>query len=166
MSLYEQMRLSAIEKIKHDLLKVSYPQPFCKKNYEYTNCLAYAFGLKQADPGCDYYFPGALSNGIVDLRKEVLIENLISDLYLLGIKCTDITEEEARKRNETGKQIIALFYSESSEKIDFHFIRKDKEGGWSHKPNFFDSPLKVKFNYEKIFHSKFKLIAYLTASLN
>lgn len=166
MSEYEQMRLRFIAITKFDVSKLNYPQPFCNKLLDCTNCMAYAFGFKRPDPGCDYYFPGGISRGSVLLKEEVLVESTIADLKLLGISCEKISEEEARKRTQSGKQIVALFYLKNDEGVNFHFIRKDKEGGWSHKPNFFGPPSKIDFNYETTFRSDFKLIAYLSASLN
>ena len=165
MSLYEQMRIRFIENNIRDLLRISYPQHFCRKNYKFTNCMAYAFGLRQEDPGGNYYVPGAISKGFVLLKEEAIVDSVIADLKLLGIRCQKISEEEAKNKNKENNQIVALFYFNDGKKVNFHFIRKDKEGGWSHKPNFFDSPSKIKFDHNDII-PKFKLIAYLSASLN
>lgn len=161
MSIYNEMRISFIRRIQRDLKKVSYPQPFCSKLYDTTNCMAYAFGFKQPDYGHDKYFPGGFSGEYVFLKEELLVQRIISDLKLVGITCTVISETEARKRTTCGQQVVALFYS--SIENDFHFIRKDKEGGWSHKPGFVYAPCKVKFNYETIYESTYKLIAYMSA---
>lgn len=59
-------------------------------------------------------------------------------------------------------QTIAIFYSEIEK--DFHVIRKDKEGGWSHKLGYELPPKKMDYHYEKGINKSYKLIAYLCLS--
>lgn len=160
MSMTSEMRSQFIRILKRRL--PSYPQPFCSKFYPHTNCLAYAFGFKSPDFYHDIYFPGSLSGELKFLEKDLLAERLFNDLSLLDISCSIISKEEAHKRTQQGKQVVALFYSEVEN--DFHFIRKDKEGGWSHKPGYKSSPCKIRYNYEGIYDDTYELLAYMSAS--
>ncbi len=159
MSVSEEMRLQFIKRLKRDLQKVSYPQPFCAKLYPETNCLAYAIGVKSPDYAKGRYFPGGLSGATYFLIPELIIPRFKSDLYRLGISCKQIEESEARKKTSDGVQIIAIFYSEIEK--DFHVIRKDKEGGWSHKLGYELPPKKMNYHYEKVINSTYELVAYL-----
>ena len=123
MSMTIKMRSLFIRTLKRRLPS-SYPQPFCSKFYPDTNCLAYAFGFKNPDFYHDIYFPGGLSGEMKFLKRELLTERLINDLDSIGIYCSVISEEEARKPTQQGKQVVALFYSKIEN--DFHFSSLDR----------------------------------------
>lgn len=159
MSVSDEMRLQFIKRLRKDLIKVSYPQPFCMKLYPETNCMAYAIGLRQPDYAKIRYFPGGLCGEKYFLIRELIIPRTIQDLSILGINCKQVDEERARDRTLDGEQIVALFYSEIEN--DFHFIRKDKEGGWSHKTGYTLPPKKIDYHYERVIISTYELIAYL-----
>lgn len=162
MSISEEMRLDMIQKIKSDLKSVSYPQSFCPELYPNTNCLAYAIGTKIPDINHSFYFPGGIGGSIDTFYPSEMVENFVKDMKLLGINAEVISLEQAKETNKEG-QIVALFYSYIIN--DFHFIRRDKEGGWSHKigydkPKYKAIPVKVSYNYERYYYEEKKDIVY------
>lgn len=167
MSISEKMRLDMIQKIKSDLKSVSYPQSLCPELYPDTNCLAYAIGTKIPDINHSFYFPGGISGSLDILLPSEMVENFVKDMKLLGIHAEVISLEQAKEPNKEGIQTIALFYSPDANQ--FHFIRKDKEGGWSHKLGYNRAPAKAKYEYKRIFERDdcwivYDLIAFFNLS--
>ncbi len=164
MSDSKKTRIYFIDRVIGDLEGVSYPQPFDGKLYEGTNCMAYAIGAKTPDHNKNMYYPGGLTKKFHYINRATLVERMIQDLNLLGICCTVISEEEARTCEQPGKQIIAVYYGQLSEDNDFHVIRKDKGGTWSHKSGYRGRPKKIEYDYEKSPKENYELLAYLSLS--
>ena len=158
MSTLQQRRLDMIEKTKEALKKVSYPQSFDQTLYEDTNCMAYAIGATVADLKHNFYVPGFISENANELIASQMVENFIKDMEVLGIRAEVIFRKEAKEVEEEGNQIVALFYSWIDN--DFHFIRKNKEGGWSHKVGYKQEPRVAKYNYENFFQRDDCYITY------
>lgn len=149
MSISEEMRLDMIKKIRSNSKNVSYPLTFEPTLYPDTNCMAYAIGAKVPDLEHNFYVPGFISGNADDLIPTKMVENYIKDMEVLGKKAEVITREQAKETEKEGNQVVALFYSWIDN--DFHFIRKNKEGVWSHKAGYKQEPRVIKYNYERIF---------------
>ena len=145
--------------LKADISQVTYPQSFTGTFVEGTNCLAYAVGYKFPDVMRKLYFPGAIRNRPVMYNKDFLLRFFIEDLSVIGIKAKVISKEQARETVVEGNQVVAFMYSYD----DFHFIRKDKDGMWSHKQGYYNLPTKVFYDYEDWFE-EYMLVAYLNLS--
>lgn len=164
MSVSKKTRLYFIDRVREDLRGVSYPQQFDGELYEWTNCMAYAIGAKTPDYNKNMYYPGGLTQRFPYINRATLLERMIQDLDSLGICCTIISEEEARTCEQPGKQIIGVYYGELSEDNDFHVIRKDKGGTWSHKSGYKRCPTQIEYHYEKNLKENYELLAYLSLS--
>ena len=162
MSSTRNMRLEEIITIlKDELQSVTYPQSFPSTLFPYTNCYSYAVGVTMPDKTGKLYYPGGISNMPVMYDKRFLLRFLKSDLRLLGVYAKEISLDKAKEEMREGKQVIAFFYS--SFESDFHFLRKDRDGGWSHKRGYEKHPEKVEYDYEEYFES-YDLVAYLNLS--
>ena len=162
MSILKKMRLRKIRRIKEDFKKVSFPQSFCRKNYFFTNCMAYAIGAKVPDYTFTFYFPGGISGNKHILFRDTLVEKFINDMEQIGIHAEVITSKQAKRENQDGIQTMVLYYSAVQD--DFHCIRKDKDGGWSHKVGYEGIPEKVDYNYEEVIELSYELIAFFNLS--
>lgn len=166
MSDSNEVRQKFIDRIKENLKNVTYPQSFDSIPYEETNCMAYAVGLKEPDYSRGRYYPGGIIHQYSYISRKTLVERLTQDLQLIGINCKVISEEEARTCKEPGKQIVAIYYL-NVEENDFHMIRKDADGGWSHKISYRKAPERIDFNYERVLkknNRSYELVAYLSLS--
>lgn len=135
---------SDIYKLYRDYLKLSMKLSFNnpsfdmdKSYYPYGNCYSYALGLRcpeifahMFDEKCIMFFPyniGLMHTFFTSYdRCEFDLE---SDLDSLGIKHFDVDYEEPC---EHGGYKISLYESDD----DFHFIRENSDGSWSHKYGF------------------------------
>jgi len=158
MSISDEMRLDMIEKIREDLKNISYPQTFDPTLHKDTNCMAHAFGAEVPDLKHNFYVPGFISGNADDLIETELVENFINDAEVLGKHAEVITREQAKKGEKEGNQVVALFYSWIDN--DFHFIRKNKGGVWSHKAGYKQEPRVIKYNYENFFEREDCYITY------
>ena len=96
-----------------------------------------------------------------------IVEKFIHEMEKFGIRAEVINQEQASETMQEGIQTIALFCCSYLGQKDFHFIRKDKEGGWSHKLGWFYSPCKLAYNYENIYNGDgiiYELIAFFNLS--
>lgn len=159
MSISEEMRqVDMIEQIREDIKNVSYPQSFCPTLYPSTNCMAYAIGAKVPDVKRNFYFPGGISSKANDFHSSEIVENFIKDMEVIGRRAEVISLEQAKEATQDGIQTMALFYSHIDN--DFHCIRKDKEGGWSHKAGYKAAPIKLKYNYERFLYFEESDLSY------
>jgi len=121
-------------------------------NLTTTNCYAYALGLdiNENNICISAYQPGTIAGINNSINKKyldysVLIENIKKDLEALNIYYREIESKEQIKSNEWK---IALFverdYSDSEKDLllDFHFLRTNKRGIWTHKQGYYDFPSK------------------------
>ena len=107
-------------------------------NMKETNCYAYALGLdiKESDICKNAYQPGTISE-TVNLRQyesfpyEVLISGLENDLDVLGINYRLIKPDEKIELNEWKIVLMVKKYCDGLD--NFHFLRQDIDGIWSHK---------------------------------
>lgn len=106
-----------------------------------TNCYAYALGLdvRENDICIGAYNPGIISgtsslNGTEYFEYEALINGIAGDLKALDIEYHEVNPMEKIKINEWK---IALLTEKYHDKLmDFHFLRQNKSGLWSHKNGF------------------------------
>ena len=143
---------SDIYRLYRDYLKLSMKLSFNnpsfemdKSKYPYGNCYSYALGLRcpkifarMFDEKCIIFFPynvGLMQTSFTSHDKCEL--DLESDLDSLGIKHFDVDYDEPC---EHGGYKISLYESDD----DFHFIRENSDGSWSHKLGFSASVEKVK----------------------
>lgn len=125
------------------LLPIKNPK-FDKNNplYFNGNCYCYALMLPTPKEFYDSYMNapedislplvlrhdvGFISNRKDSLRPTKLLDNLRSDLDSLGI---EYYETYISSKNNHGGYKISLYCDPC---IDFHFIREDSDGKWSHK---------------------------------
>ena len=123
-----------------------------------TNCYAYALGLDvcELDITRFAYQPGTI--GRITYKRDLLRVSSMSfegrmrlDFRALGIRCVEATPEECASYKEyyhkdsdevssvTHSWLIS-FYKAESNNVDFHFVRKDLSGVWTHKMGFSKSP--------------------------
>ncbi len=118
------------------------------ENIETTNCYAYALNLDypQSKIGEYAYNVGALSGKTLkdEFTYEELIEYLLRDLRFL--KC-QIKEIDPMEETEENSYKIAVF-TEDYRKLfdefgysDYHFLREEETGIWTHKKGFKTEPL-------------------------
>lgn len=158
MSISEEMRLDMIERIREELKNVSYPQTFDPTLHKDTNCMAHAFGAEVPDLKHNFYVPGFISGSTDDRIATEFVDNFIKDAEVLGKHAEVITREQAKEVEKEGNQVVALFYSWIDN--DFHFIRKNKGGVWSHKAGYKQEPRIIKYNYEGFFERDDCYITY------
>ena len=140
-----------IEKIKRDLHQPlnwdDYNSTYIRDN---TNCFSHAIGITV--PLLKYYRLGVLS-GKKDVKEEYKSIEEVQDLFLsdmsaLNLKVEEISYADTSKFSllksipnielQSNQHIVVLFVkiyeNKGKESIrDFHFIRYDKEKGWSEK---------------------------------
>lgn len=128
-------RKEKIAKIREGLLKNQYPLEF--KNYAYSqeNCYAYALGsdFKEDPNDSDYIFNiGAISGKEQYPRTYAEAEEaFMDDMKVLGIECRKCDMYEEVKNGEW--KVLLFFDLLYANLYDFHFIREDRDGLWSHK---------------------------------
>ena len=137
---------SDIYKLYRDYLKLcmmtstNHPNfDYDKDLYPYGNCYCYALGFrcpsifaKHFNEKCLIFFPyniGLMHSFFTN--HKTYVGDLESDLDTLGVK---YFETDYDMPNEHGGYKISLY--ESSD--DFHFIRQNEDGTWSHKLGFSD----------------------------
>ena len=136
-----------INKIRHNIIVKD------KKwnNINDTNCYAYALNLdlscKEINDDRCFYNVGYISSCYKRiLEKEELINALINDMKKLGISIKEVDFNYILEENEWK---IALFKTDvyvddkGRKSTDFHFIRKNYDGYWSHKVGWKDRPEKL-----------------------
>lgn len=135
-----------------------YPESWVNKST--TNCYAYALGLdiREGEICKSAYQPGTISgNGICPNFSEYflyskLIEGLESDLDSLRISYREIEPNDEVHSNEWKVALFAEFYEEEREELifDFHFLRTNKNGHWTHKDGFDFAPTRKDYSNQII----------------
>lgn len=137
-----------------------YPPTFSIDSSPFRNCYAHALNCNYEDRDFSIYTPGAIyadfngseiffGNGEYFFDYDLFIKSLKRDCSVLSITASTCSFD-ASIREESCK--IALTYSKSDN--DFHFLRQNLDGTWSHKPGF-GKPLKriaseiISYNGEK-----------------
>lgn len=135
---------SDIYKLYRDYLKLSMKLSFNspsfemdKSSYKYGNCYCYALGLecpeefaRMFNQKCVIFFPfniGLMHTSFTSHNN--CINDLNSDLDELDIRHYDVDYKDPC---EHGGYKIALFQTDG----DFHFVRENSDGSWSHKYGF------------------------------
>jgi len=115
--------------------------------YNRTNCYCYALGLKFPWIFYKLYLQRANEDfahniGFISYKnysedKKSILENLYSDLDVLKIQTYDADIESHPSH---GGYKIAVYVAED---YDFHILRQNKDGIWSHKLGYTDYILKL-----------------------
>lgn len=123
-------------------------------NLETTNCYAYALGLDiNENDICEYaYQPGSISSKVANLiihfnyfLYSVLIKNIEKDFETLGISYKEIEPDDEIQDDEWKIALFVEFYDKyfMDDLIsDFHFLRANSNGVWTHKHGYCNSPKK------------------------
>ena len=125
-----------------------------------TNCYAYALGLdiRESRICKSAYQPGTIS-GVFDptiLREYFLysdlIKNIEKDLSALDIFYREINFNDKIDLDEWKIALFAETYNNDLDVFvsDFHFIRANSKGVWTHKPGYFGSPSKKDYSSQII----------------
>lgn len=156
---------NTIEEIKKTLETNSYPPAYNLKLWnkyrKQTNCYAYALNLFYSviDNDLLLYYPGGfIGESLPDRYYNIdgLIFNLHADLESLGFDCIRSSLKEKIKKGEF-KILLAI----KSDNTDFHFLRQDKNGYWSHKNGWYDPPTNKDSFGKKIANPEKVLYPYL-----
>ena len=147
----EKLFLEALkEKIKLGTNYLSFNDDL--REYELGNCYTYALGLPSMKSfirlfvGIDYenVFPfnvGFMNHSpyfLYGRDENTLLHYFLEDCHALNIKAYETDEHGP---NVYGGYKIALYVSYCHGDIqDFHFIRQNKDGVWSHKKGYFNKP--------------------------
>ncbi len=135
-----------------------------KKNWKHiltTNCYAYALKLDVPERKIKTlaYAPGTMGSSSTNLAVQRyftldnLLENIQDDLLYLGIKFLEVDPLEEILPNEWKIALFTAFYSYICYEeylYDYHFLRQDSSGIWTHKMGFFHRPTNVDNNKDVI----------------
>lgn len=121
----------------------TYPPNFCVDYSPYRNCYAHALNCMFEDRDYSVYSPGIISSIFNDsdcffsndldmyFREDLFIKLIKRDCLALSINAFTCNYDSKPYENAYK---IALTYSHVGN--DFHFIRQNSDGCWSHKPGF------------------------------
>ncbi len=119
----------------------TYPPVFTTDYSIYRNCYSHALNCMFEDRDFTTYSPGAICaifNGSDSFnennyyfREDLLIKLLKRDCAVLSINAYSCNFDAKTAENAYK---IAIAYSKSDN--DFHFLRSNADGSWSHKPGF------------------------------
>jgi len=145
----------AIKKIQKLIKQNIYPTEFDPKIWNgdiahRTNCYAYAINAYIPNPSCgfSFYYPGMFSkeeNPYPNYTRKGLIASFKKDMKNLGLILVESSLEEPLKEGEH-KVLLTI----SSDNGDFHFLRQDRDGFWSHKMSWYSYPTNKDHNSERI----------------
>lgn len=131
------------EKFKAILNSIgTYPPIFVTDFSIYRNCYAHALNCMFEDRDYTVYSPGAIyatyngSDIMTDdlryyFRDDLFIKLIKRDCSVLSINANCCSFDSKIEENAYK---IAITYSKADN--DFHFIRQNADGSWSHKPGF------------------------------
>ena len=132
---YIMERKEKIARIRESMLKNQYPMEFNQYRCHRENCYAYILGSDFEDDMSDgdyIYNLGCMSQ--VNYPPKTIPEAeeaFYSDMEVLGVDCRRC---ELDAKVAPGEWKVVLFYEGFfSDSYDFHFVKEDKGGGWSHK---------------------------------
>lgn len=158
--------MSKLETVKY-LSDVNFPTKYQPRKWNklkmYTNCYAYVLNLQVGDYGTqNKYYPGFFAG--MDpfyedgYEEQKLLMRFMSDLHSLGLQV-----KKCSRTSETNGEVqkICFMYK----KDDFHFLRQDSNGFWSHKIGWKYIPTNKGVNKQKITNPErqmpgYKLIGY------
>ena len=120
----------------------SYPPTFFTDYSPFRNCYAHALNCNYEDREYLIYSPGAIyadfngsdlfdEDGKYFFDYDLFIRLIKRDCSVLSIIAFTCTYDS---KVEEGSSKIALTYSKADN--DFHFLRQNVDGTWSHKPGF------------------------------
>ena len=133
-----------------------------------TNCYAYALGLDVFERSIANfaYQPGTIGRikyeyGLFDVSRMSFEKRMKLDFESLGIRyrganpeeCASFKEHFHRDSDEVSsvtRSWLISFYTAVDNNIDFHFVRKDLSGVWTHKMGFKEAPTNKDSNGEII----------------
>ena len=127
--------------------------PTDKKTTDYTNCLAFALGIKEPRKRENQYS--------LTPTKEEIGEIFLKKVKGLGFNPKQfrrITREEERT---VGGYVIRVYGFVGEETIDdgirydFHLIRRELDGRWVHKPGYYYKPQALTQEYWIAIHERF-----------
>jgi len=121
----------------------AYPPNFVVDYSHYRNCYAHALNCMYEDRDYSVYSPGAITATFnesdifysedchIYFREDLYLKLIKRDCSMLGIdaQCCSYGAQLAENAYK-----IVLAYSNAEN--DFHFIRQNADGLWSHKPGF------------------------------
>ena len=122
-----------------------YPAKFAVDYSPYRNCYAHALNCMYEDSDYSVYSPGAITAAFNDsdcdnddgefyFRADLSIKLIKRDCSALSINAFGCDYDSKLHENESK---IALTYSKADN--DFHFLRQNADGSWSHKPGWGDA---------------------------
>lgn len=121
------MKRSRIKKLRRIIEDNNYPQRFKREKRSDYNCYGYAIGITE------WLELGDIANLQVDwlnINPELLCVAFEADMSILKIKIVKkLQREEEDTKLKPNQWEVALYWADE----DFHFIRKDLDGTWSHK---------------------------------
>ena len=117
-----------------------YPTIFSVDHSPYRNCYAHALNCMFEDRDYSVYSPGAITavfngsdcfteDGSLYFREDLSIKLVTRDCSSMKINAFGCSYDSKLHENESK---IALTYSKADN--DFHFLRQNADGSWSHKP--------------------------------
>ena len=120
--------MSFLEEVREKLSKVEYPLEFNPIEWETrmeANCYTYALNLEENEGFMigDFIGKRVTSKDSIGLQIQVLQEEIEAlGFYILKCDVEDFVDEDSFK-----------IYIEWNEKNQYHFLRQDIDGIWSHK---------------------------------
>ena len=119
-----------------------YPPTFSTDYSPYRNCYAHALNCNYEDRDYSIYTPGAIyaefngneifeGDGKYFFDYDLFIKLIKRDCSVLSITASACTFDSTLREKSCK---IALTYSKADN--DFHFLRQNSDGIWSHKPGF------------------------------
>ncbi len=137
-------KIKILTSLRKDIKENKYPLSYIKDFSFYHqnpnfNCYAYALGLKTPNKyfnlrwdGLNIYNPGTISQfKIIIYDEKTLIESFLSDCDILGFDIINSTINDTISDNYF-KVSIYLEENQDSFFRDFHFMRQNEDGTWSH----------------------------------
>lgn len=136
--------MNFIQKVCDSIAKEIFPLQFTPEKwrdcYKHTNCYAYAINSRVVNHDtCAVYDLGGfynLNQGLILMTKLQAEAALYKDLTLIGLKADKVKYSQLELPNENHYN-ICLFIKNTTwynhPYTDFHFVRQDIDGSWSHK---------------------------------
>ena len=156
-----------------------YPPTFSVDYSPFRNCYAHALNCQYEDRDFSTYTPGLIyanyngsdffDNGDYFFDYDLFIKLIKRDCSALSITASSFSFDSKLRE---GSCKIALSYSKADN--DFHFLRQNSDGLWSHKPGFGSPSIRVKseiipYNGEKsieIFGHSYKVFEFMELHKN
>ena len=134
-------RKEKIARIRESMLKNQYPLDFNQYHCNRENCYAYALGSDYTDDDRnddDIYNLGCMSHAIYPPKTIPEAEEAFyNDMKVLGVDCRRCGLDAKVAQGEW--KVVLFFEGMFTYSHDFHLVREDKGGGWSHKSGLYGS---------------------------